>query len=287
MSKLHRILVAVDFSTPARAAFDRALALSRKHDAELLVVHAVPADRAFNWEGRERAVLMASLRRAAHAAGVRPTISIQHGDPAAVILLHANSRGADLIVMGTNERSMFERFRFGSVAETVTRRATQPVLVVPASSAGSSERTAPVAFTNVLVAVDLSESSRTAIERALAIAGEHGRVTVLHVVPGMADAGASRYMYRLMEPEYQRQLARDARQQIAAMIPHQARQSRTVHVRIATGDPAAEIARVASGIGADIIVIGATARGAIGRRLFPSTAARVMRGSPVPVLAAA
>jgi universal stress protein A len=218
---------------------------------------------------------------------VRPAISIQQGDPAAVILLHANSRGADLIVMGTNERSMFERFRFGSVAETVTRRATQPVLVVPVGNARYSELTAPAAFTNILVAVDLSETSRTAIERALAIAGEHGRVTVLHVVPGMAHAGASRYMYRLMEPEYQRQLARDARQQIAPMIPHQARSSRTVQVRIATGDPSAEISRVAAAIDADIIVIGATTRGAIGRRLLPSTAARVMRASEVPVLAAA
>jgi universal stress protein A len=287
VSKLHRILVAVDFSAPARAAFDRAVALSRKHDAKLLVVHAVPANRAFNWEGKERAVLMASLRRAAHAAGVRPAISIQQGDPAAVILLHANSRGADLIVMGTNERSMFERFRFGSVAETVTRRATQPVLVVPVGNTGSSELTAPAAFTNILVAVDLRETSRAAIERALAIAGEHGRVTVLHVVPGMAHAGASRYMYGLMESEYQRQLARDARQQIAQMVPHQARASRTVHVRIATGDPSAEISRVAAAIDADIIVIGATTRGAIGRRLLPSTAARVMRASEVPVLAAA
>jgi nucleotide-binding universal stress UspA family protein len=283
MNTLKRILVAVDFSAPAQAAFDRAVALTRKHGAELFVVHAVPADRAFKWEGRERAVLMASLRRAAHAAGVRPLISIQQGDPARVILLHARSRGADLIVIGTNERSGLDRFRFGSVAETVALQATQPVLVVP----GGGADTAVAPFANIVVAVDFSEASRAAIDRALAVAGEHSRVTVVHVVPGLAHAGASRYMYRLMEPEYQRQLARDARRRIAELIPEAAKTSRNVHVRIVTGEPSAEISRVAAESGADLILVGVTARGAIGRRIFPSTATRVIREAGVPVLAVA
>jgi nucleotide-binding universal stress UspA family protein len=284
MNTLKRILVAVDFSAPAQAAFDRAVALTRKHGAELLVVHAVPADRAFRWEGRERAVLMASLRRTAHAAGVRPLISIQQGDPARVILLHARSRGADLIVIGTNERSGFDRFRFGSVAETVALQATQPVLVVPGSGAADI---AVEPFANIVVAVDFSAASRAAIGRALAIAGEHTRVTVVHVVRGLAHAGASRYRYRLMEPEYQRQLARDARRRIAELIPEAAKASGNVHVRIVTGDPSAEISRVAAESGADLILVGVTARGAIGRRIFPSTAARVIREADIPVLAVA
>lgn len=285
MAQLQRILVAVDFSAPARAAFDHAVALSRRHGAELRVVHAVPADRGFNWEGQQRAVLIASLRRVAHAAGVRPLISIQQGDPAAVILLHARSRGADLIVMGTHERTGFERFRFGSVAETVALQATQPVLVVPESRRDAGA--AGAAFDNIVVAVDLSESSRSAIERAMAMAGANGRVTVVHVVRGMSDAGAARYMYRLMEPEYQRQLARDARRKIAGLIPPAAKGSRKVHVRIVAGDPSTEISRVAAETAADVVLVGVTPRGAIGRRLFRSTAAQVMRNSDVPVLAVA
>ena len=282
MKHLHRILVAVDFSKPARAAFDRALALSQAHGAELTLVHAVPADRAFKWDGRERLALISALRHAAEVAGVRFKVSVQHGDPAGVILLHARSREADLIVIGTNERSGFDRFRFGSVAETVTLQAAQPVLVVPASDRVADAAAPP--FSNILVAVDLGESSRAAIERALSIAGVAGRVTVVHVVPGMAQAGASRYMYHLMEPEYHRQVARDARRQIAALIPAEARTSRKVHVRVVTGDPAAEISRVAAEAGADMILVGVTARGAIGRRIFGSTAARVMRHAGMPVL---
>jgi nucleotide-binding universal stress UspA family protein len=282
---LHRILAAVDVSEPARAAFDRALALSRSHDAELMVVHAVPSERPFNWDARERLALIGALSRAAKEAGVRFKISVQHGDPAGVILLHARSRGADLIVMGTNRRSGFDRYRFGSVAETVTLQATQPVLVVPAADRDADDSAAPLS--NILVAVDLGESSRAAIERALSIADDSRQVTVIHVVPGMARAGASRYMYHLMEPEYQRQLARDARRKIAELIPASAKTSRKVHVRVATGDPAAEISRVAAETEAGMILVGVTPRGAIGRRIFGSTAARVMRTAGVPVLAVA
>ena len=47
------------------------------------------------------------------------------------ILLLANEWSADLIVMGSNGRSGFDHFISGSVSESVIRKATCPVLVVP------------------------------------------------------------------------------------------------------------------------------------------------------------
>ena len=49
-----RILCAVDFSRPAQAAFEHALALSRDRNAELTAVHAIPVSERFNWRARER-----------------------------------------------------------------------------------------------------------------------------------------------------------------------------------------------------------------------------------------
>ena len=282
MSKLHRVMAAVDFSEPARAAFDHALALSRLHDAELTVVHAVPSDHPFKWHARERIALIGSLREAAKAAGVGFKISVQHGDPAGVILLHASSRQPDLLVLGSSKRTGFDRFRLGSVAESVAREATQPVLVVPAARK-AAESTTP--FKNILVAVDFADGSSAAVERALAMADGTSRVTVMHVIRGVPLERSHRYPYRLMEPEYQRTLARVAWRRIAQVIPPAAAASRKVRARVVTGDPAAEISRVAAEVDADRILLGVTARGAIGRRLFGSTAARVMRKAGRPVLA--
>jgi nucleotide-binding universal stress UspA family protein len=55
----------------------------------------------------------------------------QHGDPARTIVLHANARKADLVVLGSNRRRGWQRFREGSVGERVLRRAAWAVLVVP------------------------------------------------------------------------------------------------------------------------------------------------------------
>jgi len=281
VTKLHRILTAVDFSEPARAAFDHALSLSRTYDAELLVVHAVPTDRRFNWHARERLALIGALRHAAQTAGVRFNVSVQHGDPAGVILLHASARRADLIVLGTSERSGSDRFRFGSVAEAVAVEATQPVLVVPAPNGVAGSLTP---FKNILVAVDFNEGSSEAVERALMMADGSSRVTVVHVVRGVPPEVDSRRVSHRMESEYQRHLVRDAWRRITETIPASARASRRVHARVVTGDPSTEIARVAAQVDADLILVGVTARGLIGRLIYGSTAARVIRTAGVPVL---
>lgn len=282
MTKLHRVLAAVDFSAPARAAFDRALALSRMHDAELMVVHAVPTDRTFRWDARERVALIGSLREAARTAGVRFKVSVQQGDPAGVILLHANARRADLIVLGTSGRSGFDRFRFGSVAETVARDAAQPVLVVPPAGKAADSMTP---FRNILVAVDFGEGSRAAVEKALSMANGNSRVTVVHVVRGVPFERSYRYPYRLIEPDSQRRLTRVAWRRIGTLVPADATNSRRIRSRVVTGEPAAAISRVAAEIDADLILVGVTTRGAIGRLVFGSTAARVIRTAGRAVLA--
>ena len=273
-------MTAVDFSEPARAAFDYALGLSRANAAELTVVHAVPTDRSFRWDALQRIALVAALRRAAEAAGVRLKVSVQNGDPAGVILLHARARRPDLIVLGTNERSGLARLRLGSVAEAVALRAEQPVLIVPASA---TEKADDASFNSILVAVDFSAGSIASVEMALSIAKKNSRVTLAHVVPGVTPVTASRYMYRLMEPEYQRLLARDAWRRMPELMPANAKTK--VHARVVTGDAATEIGRVASKVNADLIIVGVTPRGAIGRRIFGSTAARIIRIAGRPVLA--
>src|SRR4051794_37384797 len=90
VKKLSRILAAIDFSTPARRAFDYALALSKDHDAELVLLQAVPLDQAFSWRARKRRALAARLRRKAEQVDVRFTERVQQGDPVETILLHAS-----------------------------------------------------------------------------------------------------------------------------------------------------------------------------------------------------
>ena len=129
MTEVPQILCAVDLSQAARAAFTQALALSCKRSAALTVVHAVPMDRPFGWRVHERIEMIADLHRAADDAGVPLRVSVQQGEPVGVILLHANARPFDFLVLGTHQRTGWGRFRAGSVAEAVVQRAACPALV--------------------------------------------------------------------------------------------------------------------------------------------------------------
>ena len=109
MSVGSRILCGVDCAEADRPAFECAMRLARASGAELWVVHAVPSERPSSWKAAERLRDLADLRHAAVVGGVSVKVSIQPGDPAKVLALHANARLADLIVLGTNRRTGWDR----------------------------------------------------------------------------------------------------------------------------------------------------------------------------------
>jgi nucleotide-binding universal stress UspA family protein len=122
MATIKNSLCAIDLTKASRTAFDRALSIARVSKAKLYVLHAVPANMPFSWRASDRLGRLTELRIRAERAGV--------GDPARVIVLHAHSRKADLVV-GCNRRRGWRRFREGSVGERVLRRAAWAVLIVP------------------------------------------------------------------------------------------------------------------------------------------------------------
>jgi nucleotide-binding universal stress UspA family protein len=131
VTTIKKVLCAIDLTRASRHAFDRALSVALVSGARLYVLHAVPAKYPFSWNAKERFELLTSLRERAERKGVRVRTVEQHGDPARVIVLHANSSKADLVVLGSNRRRGWRRFREGSVGERVLRRAAWSVLIVP------------------------------------------------------------------------------------------------------------------------------------------------------------
>jgi universal stress protein A len=131
MSSFARILCAIDLEKASERAFDRALSLAAVADAKLYIVHAIPPDARYSSRAAERLEYLTELRERAKTAGVEVRVEEQQGDPTRVIILHANARKVDIVVLGSNRRRGWRRFREGSVAEGVLRRAAWPVLIVP------------------------------------------------------------------------------------------------------------------------------------------------------------
>jgi len=204
------------------------------------------------------------------------------GSAAGAIVSHAQSMGADLIVMSSHGRTGASRFWLGSVADTVIRSATVPVLMVRGESRGLNGL-----FEQVLVPLDGSEQAEAALPHAIALAklcdghvhllqveerAEDLRVSVWGLASHDADdlparlASADRYLHHVV--------ARFERDWPPATVSVEARGGHRI------GEA---IAQAAMDQGADLIAMTTHGRGA-SRLLIGSVADKVIRGTECSVL---
>ena len=264
-----QILVAASLTDERDAAFERGLALARASGADMYLLHAVPAYQAFSVRATHRLKRTAELRSRAEQAGVVVRTVEQHGEPAAIIELHANARAVDLVVMGADRTLGSRWLRRTSIAERVLRRTTKPTLVVPIDDDADSS------FTNLLVAVDLSPASKGIVDYALRLPGDDWpRLTVVHAARGIESAAAVRSPARWKVPEYRTYVLEDARRQLEAVVADVPSSVET-HVQLATGSHGEAIVGEAEAVNADLVVVGRSGR----FRPLGSTALHVLRGN--------
>ena len=138
-------------------------------------------------------------------------------------------------------------------------------------------------FSSIVASVDFSDYSVRALRHAIALAGHFGgRVTVVHVAnPLLVQAATAAYDIAAMNRDTETQL-RALADEIATEAGAWAPEIRTI---ISVGDPATEILKGAKEEDADLIVMGTHGRSGFSKMFFGSVTERVLRLSPVPVLA--
>lgn len=138
-----RILIAVDGSPGAESATRLGGELAVGHEAEVLVVHAVPlppivpgvdqaiSDESINYleEGAEAAV--GSAVAILEDMGVKSEPIIKPGAPADIILDTAEDRNVDVIVVGHRGYGAMRRLIMGSVSSKLAHHARCALLLAP------------------------------------------------------------------------------------------------------------------------------------------------------------
>jgi nucleotide-binding universal stress UspA family protein len=141
--KIGTILVATDFSEQARAAADWAVAMAGALGARVVLAHVydlpivgfpdgsllVDARTASRLSDEAQAALDAELSRL-QGRGVAIEGSLRQGDPREVIPELAAIEGAGLIAAGSHGRRGVARALLGSMAESLVRDSTVPVVVL-------------------------------------------------------------------------------------------------------------------------------------------------------------
>jgi nucleotide-binding universal stress UspA family protein len=293
MAESPTIVCALDFSEGSEAALVRAADLAERLHARLYLLHAHPLflteygsapqpeepDEVSQDHIRTFAERALGGEEALDVLG--PTLAVRHGEHAAdAVLDYAGEVGADLLVLGTHGRRGVRHLLIGSVAEEVVRRAPCPVLTVP----NAARRTAPSPTAPVLVPVDFSGPSRTALARAKAFAAPFGApVELVHV---LADAAPYPpfYLESGVTPVAEvGALAEQAETHLRrADADVGGEPAARVHVRV--GAAHREIALLAEEQEAGLIVMATHGLTGLRHALVGSVTERTLRYAPCPVL---
>jgi nucleotide-binding universal stress UspA family protein len=291
-TRINQIVCPIDLSDISDHVVGHAAVLAQWYGARLTLLHVVANAPVMDLpppvlDPAERLRLERAMRDvAAHAApsvAMDSTVVEAESAPQA-ILEHLATSAADLVVMGSHGRSGFQRFFLGSVTEKVIRKAACPAMVVPPRAPDLHAGTA-VGFRRILCAVDFSDSSLTALARALSVSGKiGGHLTLLHVIeipPELREPAAATGL----DVDRVRAAAEaDALRRLRELIPDRSQLHGAVDTAVEQGKPYREVLRVAADRSADLIVMGVHGRSAVDLMIFGSTTHHVVRQALCPVL---
>jgi nucleotide-binding universal stress UspA family protein len=139
----------------------------------------------------------------------------------------------------------------------------------------------------ILVGVDFSRPGRRALVEARSLARERdAALLVLHVIDGHGLDEIAK-MAGLPEEDLRQRLGRERRKSLGALLDEidDGEGAATTEIMISWGTPFEEILKKAADFAVDLIVLGTAGRSAdLERALFGSTAEKVLRATPCPVL---
>ncbi|HWH68903.1 MAG TPA: universal stress protein, partial [Candidatus Sulfotelmatobacter sp.] len=293
---IHNILATTDFSHEALAGVRYGVALARKLGTTLTLLHVAEPPSwmagmevtplAWN-EAKVNALarrLLKSLAEHESRRGLHLNCSLRTGKPFHEICQAARDEGADLLVIATHGYTGARHLLLGSTTERVVRHAPCPVLTVrTANPPRPLGKTPPLRLKKILVPLDFSSLSLDALPWAQFLATQFdAQLLLLHVVQTypidhLLGAELMNQTFTPLMKEAEAEL-----QRLATDLSQSTRLKTSVVVR--EGTPFDAICRNAKMLGADLIVL--TTHGYTGLKhiWLGSTAERVVRHAPCPVL---
>lgn len=282
MINIQRILCPTDLSPYSGNAVRYALALARAHEAELILLHCTnEMDTEAELGLLETSLLQhltpADLKGARWRVVIAPASEIDEE-----IMRRAQAERVDLIVMRSRRRP-HRAALLGSTAESVSRSAPCPVLVMHNDEREFITDALQVDLKRVLVAYDFSDYAELALRYGLSIAQEHqAELHLLHVLPPRAVSEPEIAWYPIKgESAYH-----TAAHRLQRVVPADVHLWCSVTTAVSEGNPYREILNYAEKNEIDLISVGAHGAGFGMRALFGSNVDRVLRQAPCPVLVA-
>jgi len=296
-----KLLIPLDRSPLSEQAVGRGAAIARAAHAslDLVLVHepfgtpiSVPVASDADDAAEERKYLETVASELRTGASIQVSFAVMRGGASEMICERAEEIDADLIVMTSHARTGLGRLWLGSVADSVVRNATIPVLMLRPVEHAPDRETARRLFKHVLVPLDGSRLAAEALGPAIGIARASGAdVTLIQVITPVPLVSAYDVTIPLGYPPLipddaaTSEVASEAEGELTE-IARRLREEHRINVRsevIVSARTPVSIIDYARGHDVDLIAMCTHGRGAT-RLLIGSVADALLRGSGLPVL---
>jgi nucleotide-binding universal stress UspA family protein len=285
------ILVPLDGSSFGEHALPLAISLACRAGAQLHLAHVHLASRpgsdsATDEEQRtaEGAYLDGLLRRLQASCEAPITTRLLDGPIAQALHEYAVERQADLIVMTTHGRGALSRVWLGSIADTLMRSVSMPVVLVRPHEQPPDIAAEP-AIRHILVPLDGSPLAEQILEHTIDLGRlTQAEYTLLQAVEPMF-IGYGPEMYSVASED---QVLESLRAQAQAYLDRLAARLRAEGLKVQAitviDFAAAAVLEYAREHAVDLIALETQGRGGLARWIVGGVADKVIRGASVPVL---
>ncbi|MFZ5831022.1 MAG: universal stress protein [Planctomycetota bacterium] len=274
MKLLERLLVALDFGPRTDSVVSAATGLAKTFDSRVHLLHVLPEIDDASPDARELMRLaaqgatagLAEVRNRLLGAGVQVAeTKLAEGSPFDMIIRHAETVDANVIVVGARGSPWPGGMRLGTTAERLCRKATKPVWIVQ-----SPDGAVPKV---ILCPVDGSSASKRALRNAIHLARRFAaRLYVLHAIRPMPSLPG-------LMPAVERGMAEKHGQAETAKFEAFIRDFDFHGLEwqklVRNGMPEEVILTTASETSADLVVMGSVGRTGLSRILLGSVAGKV------------
>ena len=284
-----KILVPVDFSEFSDTAFKYALSLAEKFCSNLTLLHMISIyyndtdneatlrslEDIVKEQEKRKSKLMDAYEEEGKSHGVTVDSKLVRGFNAAdIILEYIEKNDFDLTVIGTHGRTGFKKWILGSVTEKVVRLSPIPVITIHKDYNKRSVE-------KILVPVDFSESSKIAVDWGIVTAQEFK--AKLHFLHSVDVEVHPEYYLMNSDPIFKKnpELAHHLNRSLIKFtgIP----KNNATYV-LTEGKAYKEIKKYEENNQIDLIVMAIRGMSKMEHFLLGSTAERVVRIAPCPVL---
>ena len=287
-----KILVPLDGSELAEVSLPYAEELASRLGSEITLIYMSPSENNPYYNVRklylDKIVSTTTgdcekLSKKPEAGAIKIKSAMLFGNVAEEIVNYADKEDMGLIVIATHGRSGIKQWAMGSVASKIITATRRPIMLIRAKEADAAKKGT---IDKLLLPLDGSKESESILPYALEIASKFKSEVIMFQAISLAfptyAAEAYAYVtYSDQQTDAMKASAMDYLEKIGSSF-----REKGIEVKsdVRFGSTADEVINYTDEIGADLVAMTTHGRSGIGRWLFGSTTARVMKGGNTNLL---